>query len=320
MEIHTSLEQFVPPPGGAVLSIGNFDGVHRGHARLLEQAHTVAARLSAAVVVITFEPHPLAVLSPERAPALLCTPAEKLALLARAGAERCIVLRSEPELLAQRAEDFLARLVAHTRPRALIEGPDFNFGRGRSGDIATLQRHARRWGYEVHVVPAVHCPELPTKPVISSSSIRQALRDGRIEEAGTMLGRPYRVVGTVGRGDARGAKLGFPTTNLDGIVHVLPQHAVYAAVAQLPSGALHLAAINVGPQPTFEQAQPRVEAHLLGFAGDLHGQQLGLHFLARLREQVRFASAAELVAQLRQDVAATRALAAQAAAIDAIPL
>jgi riboflavin kinase/FMN adenylyltransferase len=320
MEIYTRLEQFVPPAGGAVLSIGNFDGVHRGHTRLIEQAHAVATRLSASVLIMTFNPHPLAVLSPERAPALLSTNAERMALLAQAGAGCCIVLRSEPELLAQRAEDFLARLVAHCRPRALVEGPDFNFGRGRTGGIATLEQHAHRWGYEVHVVPAVHCAELPTNPTISSSSIRQALRDGRMVEANAMLGRPYRVSGRVGRGEARGAKLGFPTTNLEAVVHLLPQHAVYAAVAQLPDGTLHMAAVNVGPQPTFEQAQPRVEAHLLDFTGDLHGQRIGLHFLARLREQQRFASPAALVAQVQRDIAATRALAAPRSAVCAIPL
>jgi riboflavin kinase/FMN adenylyltransferase len=320
MRIYTSLEQFIPPAGGVVLSIGNFDGVHRGHARLVEQAQVVAARLSASVVVMTFDPHPLAVLAPERAPAILTTNAERMELLARAGADGCILLRSEPELLAQRAEDFLARLVTHCHPRALVEGPDFNFGRGRGGSIATLEQHAVRWGYEVHIVPAVHCAELPTNPTISSSSIRQALRDGRMVEANAMLGRPYRVTGRVGRGAARGAKLGFPTTNLDAVGHLLPQHAVYAAVAQLPDGSLRMAAVNVGPQPTFEQTQPRVEAHLLDFTGDLHGQCIGLHFLARLREQERFASPAALIEQVRRDIAATGALAAQRSAVCAIPL
>lgn len=309
MQLAYGLEQFVPPPTGIVLTIGNFDGVHRGHAALLDVARETAARLGARVTVMTFHGHPLTVLAPERAPAQLTTLPEKLALLEKLGATHCIVLRADPALFARQADDFLASLVAHCRPRALVEGPDFKFGRGRTGTIATLTAHAAEWGYEVHVVPTVHCPELPTHPIINSTSIRQALRDGRVEQANTMLGRPYRVVGTAGHGHGRGHALGFPTANLAGIAHLLPQEAVYGAVAQLEDGALYLAAVNVGPQPTFAQDELCVEAHVLDFDGDVRGRRVGLHFLARLREQTKFASAAELTAQIRRDVAATRALA-----------
>jgi riboflavin kinase/FMN adenylyltransferase len=313
MKVFTSLDTFGAPPQGAVLSIGNFDGVHRGHARLIQTAHALAERHGAPVAVLTLHPHPLAVLAPERAPTPLTTLAEKLALLERLGVDNGIVLRTDSAVLAQQAVDFLARLVAHCRPRALVEGPDFRFGRGRLGSIATLQEHAATWGYEVHVVPAVHCLELPTHPTISSTSIRQALRDGRVAEANAMLGRPYRVAGVVGGGAGRGVGLGFPTANLDRIVHLLPQEAVYAGIAQLVGGALHLAAVNVGPQPTFAQSQPRVEAHLLDYQGDLCGQRLALYFLTRLREQQRFPDAHALAAQLTRDVAATRALSPQIA-------
>lgn len=311
MELCVGFKRFRPPPGGTVLTIGNFDGVHRGHARLIATARGVAERHGATVTALTFHPHPLTVLAPERAPALLTTLREKLLLLGRLGVAGCIVLRTDRDLLEQQAADFLASLVAHCRPRAFVEGPDFRFGRGRTGSAETLQEHAARWGYEVHAVPGLHCAELPTNPMISSSSIRQALRDGRVHEANAMLGRPYRITGTVGKGAGRGAGLGFPTANLGVIVHMLPQEAVYAAAAQLGDGALHLAAVNIGPQPTFEQSQPRVEAHLLDYQGDLRGRRIALHFLARLREQQRFAAPADLVAQLGRDVAAARALAGQ---------
>ncbi len=321
MEIVHGLEQFRPPAGGVVLSIGNFDGVHRGHRRLIETAQEHARRLGAAVAVMTFSPHPLAVLAPERAPAELSTLGEKLALLDRLGVAYGIVLRSEPALLGLYALEFLARLVETCRPRALVEGPDFNFGRGRSGNITTLRDHAPRFGYEVHVVPAVHATELPTHPTISSTSIRQALTEGRVDDANAMLGRPYRIVGTVGHGEHRGVGLGFPTANLTDIVHLLPQEAVYAAVAQIEpettnssdsaaegAPALHLAAVNIGPQPTFAQERSRVEAHVLDYTADLTGRRIGLHFLGRLREQQRFDDAGALVAQIRRDVEATRAL------------
>lgn len=311
MELCVGLRKFALPAGGTVLTIGNFDGVHRGHARLIETAQALAQRHAAAVTALTFHPHPLAILAPERAPTPLTTLAEKLVQLERLGVTSCIVLRTDPVLLAQQATDFLASLVAHCRPRALVEGPGFHFGHGRSGSIATLQEHAAHWGYAVHVVPTVHCVELPAHPIISSTSIRQALRDGRVGEANAMLGRPYRVAGTVGGGVGRGAKLGFPTANLEGIVHLLPQEAVYAAVAQLESGVLHLAAVNIGPQPTFAQSQSRVEAHLLDYRGELRGLRIGLHFLARLREQQKFAGVHELTEQLHRDVAATREMAPQ---------
>lgn len=309
MEVFHGLASFPASGTGTVLTIGNFDGVHRGHAALVATAQRVAARLAAPVVAVTFDPHPLAVLAPERAPAPLTTLPEKLALLERLGVGYGLVLRSEPALLAQQAADFLASLVAHGRPRALIEGPDFSFGRGRGGNVDTLRDHADRWGYEVHEVPAVRCPELVTHPTISSTSIRQALVDGRVDEAAAMLGRPYRLTGTTGYGAGRGAALGFPTANVDHVVHRLPQEAVYAAVAQLEDGGLHLAAVNVGSQPTFAQAQCRVEAHLLDFHGDLRGRRLGLHLLVRLREQRRFSGPDELVRQLRRDVEMTRRLA-----------
>lgn len=310
MHVVENLADFVPSAEGSVVTIGNFDGMHRGHTRIIDLLKSIADRLSAEPVAITFEPHPLAVLAPERAPAVLTMVEEKLALLERRGVKRCIVMRSEPGLLSQAPEDFLASLVAHCRPRAIVEGPDFNFGRGRAGSIETLRGHADHWGYEVHEVPEFHCAELPTHPRVSSSSIRQALLDGRVDEANAMLGRPYRVVGTTVTGYGRGTGLGFPTANLSNIAHLLPQQAVYAAVAQFDDGELHLAAVNVGPQPTFDQAEPHVEAHLLDYVGDLRDHRLGLHFLMRLREQQRFDSAAHLAEQIDRDVMLAREWAA----------
>jgi riboflavin kinase/FMN adenylyltransferase len=309
MNVCHALERFVPPEAGVVLTIGNFDGIHRGHARLVATAQDVAARLGSGVAVLTFHPHPLATLAPERAPAVLTTPADKLVLLERLGVADCIVLRSTPELLRQHADDFLASLVAHCRPRAIVEGPDFNFGRGRSGDIDTLREHAAHWGYELHVVPAVRCDELPSSPTASSSSIRQALKDGRIDAVSAMLARPYRIVGRIGYGAGRGAHLGFPTANLEQIPQALPQHAVYAAVVQLESGALHPAAVNIGPQPTFADEHQRVEAFVLDFAGDLRAARMAVYFLRRLRGQVRFSGPDALHAQIERDVAETRAIA-----------
>jgi riboflavin kinase/FMN adenylyltransferase len=306
MQVFRGLESYQPPPGGTAVSIGNFDGCHRGHAQIFATAVETAQQRDLTLVAVTFEPHPLAVLNPGLAPARLNTLNEKLFLLEQFHADQAIVLPVDRALLGIRAPDFLASFVAHVRPRAFVEGPDFNFGRGREGDIDTLRQYAAQWDYTVHAVDAVHAPDLASHPAISSSSIRQALRDGRIEEANAMLGRPHRVTGIVGFGQGRGAGIGFPTANLEQIPQLLPQEAVYAAVAQTGDDRLFLAAVNVGPQPTFDQSYSRVEAHLLDCGRDLRGSRLALYLLARLRGQVRFSGPAALVSQLEQDVAATR--------------
>ena len=231
-----------------------------------------------------------------------------------------IVLRSDRELLGQSAEEFLARLVERCRPRAIVEGPSFNFGRDRAGSIQKLRASSTRLGFDLTVVDEVHCDELAGNPEINSSAIRAALQDGRLADANAMLGRPYRITGTVGRGQQRGVTLGFPTANLDNVPQLLPRQAVYVAVAQLEDDSLHLAAVNIGPQPTFSQAHARIEAHLVDYSGTLRDRRLGVHLLARIRDQVRFSSADELVARLHQDIEETRGFAARLEALRAAPI
>ena len=309
MKVCNGIDTFSPPPGGITLTIGNFDGVHRGHRDIIRTARKAAAESHTPLVAMTFEPHPMAAVAPDRAPARLVTLGEKLSLLSLCGVEACMVVRSEPALLEQSAETFLSNLSRRCRPQVIVEGLDFNFGRGREGSVQTLHDFAPRLGFSVRVVETTRCDELPGAPAVRSSAIRTALSEGRIGAAAAMLGRPHRIVGTVIRGAGRGLSLGFPTANLDGIPHLLPQQAVYAAAAQFEDGTLHLAVVNVGPQPTFGQSTPQVEAHVPNWSGALVGQRLGLHFLAMLREQARFANAAELATQLGRDVAAARAYA-----------
>lgn len=311
MKVYQGIEQFHPPAGGIVSAIGNFDGVHLGHRRLIEAARQKARDLDLPAVVVTFDPHPLAILAPQRAPARLTTLPEKAALLEMMGVDATVVLRSDRELLSKTAEQFLIDLVAGCRPRVIVEGPTFHFGRGREGSMETLCAHAARLGFAVTIVDELHSTGLVDHPAINSSAIRQALREGRLADANTLLGRPHRITGVVSRGHGRGLDLGCPTANLDEIPHLLPREAVYVAVAQLADSRLHLAAVNIGPQPTFAQARACVEAHLLDFSGELHGQRLGLHLLAQLRGQVRFSGADELASQLHRDVEQTRAYAAE---------
>jgi riboflavin kinase/FMN adenylyltransferase len=317
MKVYYGIADYSPPPAGTTLTIGNFDGVHRGHQAILARAQAVAGELGTPVVAMTFDPHPREIIAPDRAPARLVTLSEKLHLLAALGVDACVVLRSGPALLDQPAETFLVRLCEHYRPRAFVEGPDFNFGHGRAGSGQTLRFFGPRLGFAFHEIDMARCPELPGAPSVHSAAIRAALREGRVDVAWAMLGRPYRIVGMVESGAGRGTGLGFPTANLSDIQHMLPQQAVYAAVAQCDDGSLHPAAVNIGPQLTFQVSTPRVEAHLLGWSAALNGRPLGLHLLRRLRGQVRYDSPAELAAQIRRDVAETRVAVAEAGGVTA---
>lgn len=286
--------------------VGNFDGVHRGHQALIQLSRSVAADLQCPVVAMTFEPHPLAILRPAAAPARLTTAGERAALLAHHGVDTLIVLTADRDLLETPAEVFFEKTMLRCRPRAMVEGPTFNFGRGRSGSVDSLRDLARRHRFAFHLCDELRCTELADQPAINSTAVRAALRHGQIGRARAMLGRPHRLVGRVVRGEGRGATLGYATANLDDIAQMLPASCVVAAIAQLDDDSLHAAAVNIGPQPTFAQPGVRVEAHLIDFDGDLCGRQLGLHLLSALREPRRFETAYDLADQLRRDVQVVR--------------
>ena len=320
MEMLSRIEDFRPPPQGTALSIGTFDGVHRGHAAVLAAARQSARSFGGESVAITFEPHPLALLAPERNPERLNTAGERAALLSR-HVDRVITLPTTRELLAHSAESFLRDFLLPCRPRVIVEGPDFHFGKDRKGSARTLREGGARHGFTVQEVPEQIADSLPGRPPIRSSLVREFLKTGQVRDvSGPLLGRAYRIVGRVGHGQGRGAGLRFPTANLDAIPHLIPRHGVYAALAQTQNQGNFMAAVNIGPQPTFAQMDSRVEAHLLDFDGDLRGQLLGLHLLDWLRDQTRFEGVAALVAQLQQDCEATRSRGAWAAQADLISL
>ena len=310
MQAYESLSSFEPPPRGSVVTVGNFDGVHLGHQRLIAAARQQAQRHGLPVIVATFDPHPLAVVAPQHAPPRLTTLAERVALMRKLGADHVLVIRACRKFLALSARAFLEHLAQRCRPRVIVEGPTFTFGRHRSGTVETLRDYAARYGYEVVIVQELHVGNRENRPAVNSSAIRAALRAGDVDTANEMLGRPYRITGRVVTGDRRGRTIGFPTANLDDIPHLLPRQAVYAAVAQLDDGELRMAAVNIGPQPTFAQSGARVEAHLLDYAGELHERLLGLHLIKCLRDQQAFDDVEQLKDQLARDVARTRELAA----------
>ena len=286
----------------SVVTIGSFDGVHRGHRHLIEQVWQSAGRQQAASVVITFFPHPSVVLGRAQ-PFYLTSPEEKLVQINQTGVDLLIELPFTRETASTRAAAFVDALLTHLHMRELWIGHDFALGYQREGTPDYLARQGAARGFTVHTLD----PLTNDGEVISSSAIRAALRAGEVAHAARLLGRPFRVSGRVVTGDGRGKTIGVPTANLAvWPEHALPADGVYACrawVGHLP----HAAAVNIGTRPTVtDQTQRTVEAHLLDFNKDLYGLNLALDFVARLRGEQKFAGVPELVAQIKADVARTR--------------
>ncbi len=290
-----------------VLTIGNFDGVHRGHVAIAAAARRYADARGLPVVALTFEPHPLEILRPGAGPQRLGTPEEKLAALHAAGIDRTVVVESTPEFLNIAADAFVRDVVmTRFRPVHIVEGHNFGFGQGRSGDVETLRKFGAEFGYTVEVVPPVQ-QRMPdgTEERVSSSLIRKLLLAGEVALASAALGRPYALAGEVVTGSRRGRMLGFPTANVAVRDVLIPADGVYAGIAEF-SGGKWRAAVSIGRALTFDEDVRQIEAHLLDFDGDLYDQALTLRLVRRLRGQRKFASGDELMEQIARDVAEVR--------------
>jgi riboflavin kinase/FMN adenylyltransferase len=285
---------------GTVLTVGTFDGVHRGHMQLLQQTTDVARRLGAASAVVTFDPHPLDVVNPSASPPLLTDWSEKLELFAQTSIDYLVVLPFTTQLATLDAEAFVDRvLLSRFAMRGLVVGHDHGFGRGRGGDAETLRIICRKRDVPVEVVGPVRGSD--DEPV-SSTAIRRAIAHGDLARAADGLGRRYALAGHVAAGEGRGRQLGFPTLNIELAARrkLLPPHGVYAVRATGRSGS-YGGMMNLGPRPTFGDDRVSLEVHLFDATGDWYGQTLRVEFVARLRDVVRFAGPAELVAQLQRD-------------------
>jgi len=296
--------------GGAV-TVGNFDGVHRGHVSLMAALKDAGQRVGGPAVAVTFDPHPMTLLAPGRIAAPLTTVADRTELLHAAGADAVVVLRTTPELLAIRARDFLADVLGERfGVKAVVEGYNFRFGQKRAGDVELLADWCRERRVDLTIVP----PLLHEGEPVSSGRVRAALTAGEVDRTAKLLARVYRLRGTIGAGARRGRSLGFPTANLEQAETLIPGDGVYAARAVLENDAIWPAAVNIGPNPTFGEDARKVEAHLIDFGGDLYARPLALDFVARLRDLQKFAGPEALVRQLRQDVAEAKRLATERAA------
>ena len=287
--------------GGAV-TIGNFDGVHRGHGALLRELRKQAESVAGPAVVLTFESHPLQLLRPELFQPLLTTATDRAELLCAAGADHVILLKTTRDLLHLTAPEFFRYVIQEKlAARALVEGPNFGFGRDREGTIEILAALCGQAAVNLTIVP----PFLLGERTVSSSRVRTALQQCLVREATEMLGRPYHLHGIVRTGQQRGRTIGFPTANLEQIQTLVPKDGVYAVRVQ-HNGQSWPGAANIGANPTFGENAHKVEVHLIGFQGDLVGQSLKVEFLDRLRDTRPFGNAAELIEQLRSDVEQAR--------------
>lgn len=290
----------------AVITVGTFDGVHRGHRMVLAALCRAAAERGALSMVVTFDPHPLRIVRPEAAPPLLTTPQEKIEILAQTEVQRVALLRFTPELAAYPPRRFVEEILLDRLGMAhLVIGYDHGFGRGRSGDVDTLRDIGHELGFGVEVIPPVHADGEP----VSSSLIRRALAVGDTATANAALGRSYALTGTVVRGAGQGRRLGFPTANLD-VSHpdkLIPHEGIYAVRAttreHFADGVLHL-----GPRPTFAGLPPSVELHLFDFDQDLYGERVRVDFIARIRDIARFDSVDGLIRAMEADCDAARSL------------
>ena len=306
MQVVREPADFPRSPTGSAVTIGQYDGVHLGHRAVIAQVRSLAAERGLATVVITFDQHPASVVRPESAPLLLTDLEQKLELLEAAGVDETLILHFDEARSKERAEDFVTEVFAtRLNAKVVVVGEDFHFGHERRGNVALLRSMGADLGFEVEPVRLVSLDTAGSDaPAVSSTAIRAALAEGRLDDATAMLGRHHEVRGVVADGDQRGRELGFPTANVAVSSEIqLPADGIYAGWYQRPDGSRHPAAVSLGRRPTFyeDADQSLLEAHLLDFSDDLYGEPARVEFVARLRGEERFESVDDLVAQMERD-------------------
>jgi len=315
MHIIRHLDALPAAARGGAVSIGNFDGVHRGHLAIVHQLLKRAEEVGGPAIVFTFDPHPVRLLRPDQCPPPLTWTERKAELLAAQGVDWIVAYPTDEALLQLSASEFFNRIVRDSlAARSLVEGPNFYFGHNREGTIERLAELAGAAGISLDIVRPIEVDGA----IVSSSRVRELVGRGDVEQANKLLSVPYRIRGMVTHGAGRGAKIGFPTATLSAIDTLLPAQGVYAGCAwvtptaeDIPASAPAIpwpAAINLGPSPTFGDATPRVEIHVIGIDEPLYGQPLEVDFLSRLRDIRPFGSPAELIEQLQRDVALVKQL------------
>ena len=303
MDVIRGIENIPTDLRCAVVTIGNFDGIHLGHQLIIRRLVEEARREKCPAIVISFDPHPKMVLHPERRPFYLITSLEeKIGLLAGLDVDAFILIPFSLEYARTTAEEFVRGVLEERlHIRKIIIGHDYTFGRGKEGNEAFLSTFGRRLGFEVEVMNAVRVGET----TVSSTRIREALLAGEVRLAASLLGRPYNLGGRVVSGNRRGVRLGFPTANIRPDKELVPARGVYA-VHVLLDGIRRQGALSIGINPTFTDGKRSIEVHILDFHEDIYDKTLDMLFIERLRDEIRFASPEELIAQIDRDIARVR--------------
>ncbi len=280
-----------------VVTLGNFDGIHLGHQKILKSVVRRARALGAPALAYTFDPHPLKVVSPERCPPLILGIEDKTALMEKAGMDYLVLAGFTPALAAMSPEDFAGKVIAGALgAREVFVGENFSFGRAKTGNVGRLCELGRELGFEVRAVPTCRIGG----EIVSSSRIRRLIASGNVREAATLLGRPYFIRGHVVRGESMGRKLGFPTANIDPSSELIPSTGVYAAMACLGTKRQR-AMVNIGTRPTFNGRHMTIEVHILNFCGNIYGKEVCVEFMERLRDEKAFPDSEALVRQMKRD-------------------
>lgn len=302
MKTFRRLEDFPASYRNCVVSIGKFDGLHRGHAAILSKVVELARAKGAPAVVFTFEPSPARVLRPRSAPLLICNLEQKVELFESLGLDAVLFFPTTRDFLRRSSRDFFEDVLVNSLGAvALVEGNNFRFGSDQAS-LDLLEELCREHDVQLEITPPVQ----DEGSRVSSSLVRKLISTGNVERVQRLLARPFQIRGVVEPGDRRGRILGYPTANLlVSYASALPKPALYAASAQTADGSIYPAAVNLGDNPTFDVGENKIEAHLLGFSGDLYGQPLRLSFLQKLRDIVKFSSKEELIAQMKRDVEET---------------
>jgi riboflavin kinase / FMN adenylyltransferase len=288
-----------------VLALGNFDGVHRGHRKILERVRRVADERGATSVVMTFDPHPPRVVRPDKAPPLLMTKSQKLEAIEQAGVHGAAIVRFTPEMSRWEPEMFVRTvLVDWLRVAEVWVGANFLFGHDRTGNFTLLRVLGSRYGFRAEKIDPVRYKEF----VVSSTRVRRLVSEGRVDEAGALLGHTYSLDATVVRGDQRGRTIGFPTANLCTENELLPPHGVYATTARIRD-VVHASVTNVGVRPTVDQSgRTTIETHIFNFDRDIYGAPVRLGFVQRIRDERAFETLEQLQAQIAADCDRARVL------------
>lgn len=305
MRIVYDLNELTEPLMNPVLTIGNFDGVHRGHLALFDKVIERAKAINGQSVVMTFDPHPIKVMSPGNGPPLITPIEQKLELISNAGVDVILCLAFTPEFASMSAKDFVqSTLMDRLGVKEIVVGYDYTFGHMRQGDVSFLRKMGDKLGFRVHVTGPIHLDD----SIVSSTSIREFVQQGNLVDAKRFLGRDYQISGTVVKGKGRGGRLlGFPTANLKPVDELIPRRGVYAVTVRVDDKN-YCGVANIGYNPTFGDDALSVETHLLDFSENIVGRKIKIRFIQRLRDEMTFGDAKELSDRISQDIEQARKL------------